>query len=144
MLGAIKKTAKPGEFVIAHHGGIVGLVLEVVKDNGNTRYKIASGNRNAGWVFHDELSSPRRGSFGDLVRFYDSLVRLFDRMAGLAGDIGEKVRANIFEFIIDAALKISRHKNPNHEIRRVMLDFGTRAGFDDKHMAEGRAIMNAA
>lgn len=144
MLGARKKTAKPGEFVIAQHGGMVGLVLEVVKDKGNTRYKIASGDRNLFWVFHNDLSAPRRGNFGDLVRFYDSLVGLFDRMAGLEGDIGEKVRANIFEFITAAALRISRHKNPSHEkLRRAMLDFGSRAGFDDKHMAEGRAIMAA-
>jgi hypothetical protein len=100
-----KKTAKPGDFVIAQRGGIVGIVFAVVKDKRDTRYKIASGNCSRPfWVFHDELSGPRRGNFEDLVRLYDSLVQLFDRMAGLVnrpgtGDLGERVQANIFDLI---------------------------------------------
>jgi hypothetical protein len=139
-----KKIAKTGEFVISQHGGIVGVVLEVVKDRKNTRYKIGS-YRTPFWVFHDELSSPRPGNFDDLVRLYDSLARLYDRFVGLVGDVGAKVRDNIFDFIKAVALDISSHKKPNLIFsRRVLLDFGKRAGFDETHMAEGRALFERA
>jgi hypothetical protein len=145
-----KKTAKPGEFVIAQHGGIVGIVLEVIKDKKHgPRYEIAAEG-GPFWVFHKELLEPRRGNFDDLVRFYDSSVRLFDRMAGLvnwpgAGDLGERVQANIFDLITAAVLELSAHKKPDILVsRRVMLDFGRRAGFDEAHMAAGRSMFECA
>jgi hypothetical protein len=137
--------AKPGEFVISQHGAIVGIVLEVDKNKQHgVRYKIGSDDKPF-WIFDKELSAPRRGSFDDLVSLYDSLVRLFDRFGGLGGEGGEKVKANIFYFITKAALELSSHKKPNRLVsRRVMLDFGMRAGFDADTMNKGRAIFEPA
>jgi hypothetical protein len=139
------KTAKPGEYVCAHRGAVFGIVLEVVKDKKlGTRYKIGSDDT-AFFISHKDLSAPRRGNFEDLVRLYDSLVRLFDRMAGLAGEAGHNVRANVFEFMTETVLTLSAHKKPDLLVsRRVLLDFGRRAGFDEEKMAEGRAMFGCA
>ena len=142
--------AKTGELIVTQRGGIVGIVLAVKKEkNFGTRYKLACDG-GPFWVFHDELSAPRPENFPDLIRLYDSSVELFDRMAGLSDrpcgrDVGEHVQEAIFELVTAVAIKISEHKAPaRHELDRVMLDFGTRTGFDEEQMAEGRAIMRAA
>jgi hypothetical protein len=145
-----KRIAKPGEFVIAQHGGIVGIVLAVKGDKKfGTCYKLACVGGPL-WVFHDELSAPRPKIFEDLILLYHSYVGLLDRMAGLicypGGEkAGYHVRELIFERVTAVVFAIAEHKNTDRNmIREVMLDFGTRAGFDKKTMAEGRAIMNAA
>jgi hypothetical protein len=144
---ALRKTkiAKPGEFVCARRGAVFGIVLEVVRDKKlGTRYKIGSDDK-AFFISHKDLSSPRRGNFDDLVRLYDSLVRFSDRMTGLVGETGEKVQANVFDFMTETVLKLSSHRTPDVLVsRRVLLDFGRRAGFDEEDMARGRALFDYA
>jgi hypothetical protein len=143
------RIAKPGELVVTQYGGLVGIVIAVKKYKNFAFYKLACVG-NPVWVRSDELYAPRLENFGDLIRLYDSSVGLLDRMAGLSDrpggrEAGDQVREVIFELVTSAAIAISEHKNPDrHMTGRVLLDFGTRAGFDEKHMALGRAIMNAA
>jgi hypothetical protein len=145
-----KRIAKPGELVVTQRGGIVGIVLAVKKDRKfGSRYKLACVG-GPFWVFHDQLSAPRLEVFEDLIRLYDSSVGLLDRMAALSDhpggrETGDHVREVIFELVTAVAIDISKCKTPTrHELNRVMLDFGARAGFDEGHMAEGRALMKVA
>jgi hypothetical protein len=145
-----RKISKPGEFIIAQRGGIVGIVIAIEKHKTyGTAYKLACHGGPL-WVFHNELHLPRKNNFDDLVKLYDGSIRLYERMAGLQnrlgqGELGERVQESIFELVTAVAIEISEHKAPaRHELNRVMLDFGARAGFSKKHMAAGRAIMKAA
>jgi hypothetical protein len=146
---SVRKISKPGELVVTQRGGIVGIVLAAKKDSKfGTCYKLACVG-GPFWVFHDELSAPQLEIFEDLIRLYNSAVGLLDRMAGLRDrpggrETGDHVRDVIFELVTAVAIEISNHKNPTREIYRVMLDFGTRAGFSKKHMAEMRTIKKAA